>query len=355
MMHKDKLVFGLLLLCSLYLAACNSTATPAASHSSTTTATATASFSPIQPEASNCFAAPNDSYQNWMQAMMAKSPANAKKQYMFKQRFPASDYQRFANTVHCESFVYQVNGVPVVGFLLKPKQQQGKLPVLVFNRGGNGGFGSWQFGNLFYDLMPLAEQGYLVLASNYRGQIQPDPKKYYGDEFGGADVADVLAFKQLIPSITAADASKVAMIGHSRGGMQSWLAAKEWPELNALMILAGASDLQQELKVRPDMEKVFAQRIPDYHNNKEQQLKARSVVHFLPQIRADLPVLILHGDADKQVTVQSAYQIEALLKARNQPHKMVIYPQGDHGFSQYRTEIKQEILQFYPPAAKSGS
>jgi dienelactone hydrolase len=203
--------------------------------------------------------------------------------------------------------------------------------------------------------MPLAEQGYLVLASNYRGEIQPGGQQHVADEFGGADVADVLAFKQLIPTIAAADANQVAMIGHSRGGMQSWLAAKNWPELKALMILAGVSDLQQELKVRPEMEKVYAHRIPDYYNNKEQQLKARSVVHFLPQIRADLPVLILHGDADKQVTVQSAYQIEALLKARNQPHKMVIYPRGDHGFSQYRTEIKQEILQFYPPAAKSGS
>lgn len=350
MINKDKLSFGVLLLCSLVLAACNSNAAPTA----TATATAT-SFSPIQPDAKNCFAAPFDSYQHWMQAVMAKNPTDQKRQQMLNQRFPASDYQRFADTVHCESFVYQVNGVPVVGFLLKPKQQQGKLPVVVFNRGGNGRFGSWQFGNLFYDLMPLAEQGYLVLASNYRGQIQPDPKKYYGDEFGGADVADVLAFKQLIPTLAAADASKVAMIGHSRGGMQTWLAAKEWPELKALMILAGVSDLQQELKVRPEMEKVFAQRIPDYHNNKEQQLKARSVVHFLPQIRADLPVLILHGDADKQVTVQSAYQIEALLKARHQPHKVVIYPQGDHGFSQYRNEIKQEILKFYPPAAKSGS
>lgn len=287
--------------------------------------------------------------------MMAKNPADEKRQQMLNQRFPEADYQHFANSVHCESFIYQVNGVPVVGFLLKPKQQQGKLPVLVFNRGGNGGYGSWMFPNIVYDLMPLAEQGYLVLASNYRGQIQPDPKKYYIDEFGGADVADVLAFKQLIPTIKAADASKVAMIGHSRGGMQTWLAAKDWPELKALMILAGVSDLQQELKVRPEMEKVFAQRIPDYHNNKEQQLKARSVVHFLPQIRADLPVLILHGDADKQVSVQSAHQIAALLKARKQPHKMVIYPQGDHGFSQYRAEIKQEILKFYPPAATSGS
>jgi dipeptidyl aminopeptidase/acylaminoacyl peptidase len=290
-----------------------------------------------------------------MRAMMAKNPTDQKRQQMLNLRFPASDYQRFASSVHCESFVYQVNGVPVVGFLLKPKHQQGKLPVLVFNRGGNGGFGAWKFGNIFYDLMPLAEQGYLVLASNYRGEIQPGGQQHVADEFGGADVADVLAFKQLIPTIAAADANKVAMIGHSRGGMQSWLAAKNWPELKALMILAGVSDLQQELKVRPEMEKVYTHRIPDYHNNKEQQLKARSVVHFLPQIRADLPVLILHGDADKQVTVQSAYQIEALLKARNQPHKMVIYPRGDHGFTQYRTEIKQEILQFYPPAAKSGS
>ena len=37
--------------------------------------------------------------------------------------------------------MYQVDGIPVKGWMIKPRQHQGKLPVLIYNRGGNGGYG----------------------------------------------------------------------------------------------------------------------------------------------------------------------------------------------------------------------
>ncbi len=111
--------------------------------------------------------------------------------------------------------------------------------------------------------------------------------------------------------------------------MQTWLAAKQWPELDALVIIAGVEDLVAEQSYRPDMENVFKARIPDYASNKTAALQ-HSVSTFLPQIRADVPVLIVHGDQDKQVAVRNAHKIAQQLSARKQPHQLLIIPGRDH-------------------------
>jgi carboxymethylenebutenolidase len=43
-------------------------------------------------------------------------------------------------------------------------------------------------------------------------------------------------------------------------------------------------------------------------------------------------VLILHGDRDQTVPVAEAYKLESLLKSREVPHEMKIYPGAAHGF-----------------------
>jgi dipeptidyl aminopeptidase/acylaminoacyl peptidase len=78
------------------------------------------------------------------------------------------------------------------GSLIQPKNAAAKsLPVLVYNRGGNGPTGQLIFwGTIFKQLMPLAAQGDVVFASNYRGNHNPMklPPEHTGkDEFGGAD------------------------------------------------------------------------------------------------------------------------------------------------------------------------
>jgi dipeptidyl aminopeptidase/acylaminoacyl peptidase len=94
------------------------------------------------------------------------------------------------------------------------------------------------------------------------------------------------------------------------------------------------------------METVFNARIPDYGSNKTAALQQRSVSHFLPQIRADLPVLIVHGDKDKQVDIRNAHQIAQLLSARKQPHQLLIVPGSDHSLRQQMPELRQQMDQF---------
>ncbi|WP_051685773.1 alpha/beta hydrolase family protein [Rheinheimera texasensis] len=307
-------------------------------------------FQPMLAYSKNCFSGPVSSYDGFVSMLKRKNPNNPNMGAMIHQSIPRAVFEQFQQHLHCEQFVYDVDGVKAVGYLILPKAAPARsLPVLVYNRGGNGKTGSLIFMNVMTQLMPLAAQGYAVFASNYRGehnQLKLPPEQVGKDEFGGADVADVLAFKTMVNKVPAANPEHVAMMGHSRGGMQTWLAAKQWPELDALVIIAGVTDLAAELQYRPDMENVFKARIPDYANQKSAALQQRSVSHFLPQIRADLPVMIVHGDKDERVSVGNATQIAKLLADRKQPHELVIVPGGNHSLHKQMPQLREQMDQF---------
>jgi dipeptidyl aminopeptidase/acylaminoacyl peptidase len=310
-----------------------------------------ADFQPLMAKSMNCFSGPFQSYDSFIGMLLARNQDKPKVQAATKANFSKAEFEQYQQQLHCEKFIYDVDGVKVLGYLIQPKNAAAKsLPVLVYNRGGNGPTGQLIFGGtILKQLMPLAAQGYVVLASNYRGNHNPmklPPEQIGKDEFGGADVADVLAFKTLLNQVPAANPEHVAMMGHSRGGMQTWLAAKQWPELDALVIIAGVTDLEAQLQERPDMENVYKARISDYASNKTAALEQRSVSTFLPQIRADLPVLIVHGDKDDRVNVSNAHQIAQLLSARKQPHQLLIVPGGDHSLRQQMPELRQQMDQF---------
>jgi dipeptidyl aminopeptidase/acylaminoacyl peptidase len=307
-------------------------------------------FQPLLAYSKNCFSGPVSSYDGFVSMLKRKKPNNPNMGAMIHQSIPRAVFEQFQQHLHCEQFVYDVDGVKAMGYLVQPKQAAAKtLPVLVYNRGGNGKTGALTFSYVLSQLMPLAAQGYVVFASNYRGehnQLELPPEQVGKDEFGGTDVADVLAFKTMLTKVPAANPEHVAMMGHSRGGMQTWLTAKQWPELDALVIIAGVTDLAAELTFRPEMEKVYKARIPDYASQKTTALQQRSVSYFLPQIRADLPVMIVHGDQDKQVAVGNATQIAKLLAERKQPHELVIVPGGDHSLHKQMPQLREQMDQF---------
>ncbi len=307
-------------------------------------------FQPLLENSRDCFSGSFNSYDSFVSGLKRKNPNNPNMGAIIHKSLPRAVFEQFQQQLHCEQFVYDVDGVKAVGYLILPKAAPAKsLPVLVYNRGGNGKTGSLIFVNVMSQLMPLAAQGYAVFASNYRGehnQLKLPPEQVGKDEFGGADVADVLVFKSMMTKVPAANPAHVAMMGHSRGGMQTWLAAKQWPELDALVIIAGVTDLAAELQYRPDMENVFKARIPDYATHKTAALQQRSVSHFLPQIRADLPVMIVHGDKDERVAVGNAMQIAKLLAERKQPHELVIVPGGDHSLQKQMPELREQMDQF---------
>lgn len=320
------------------------------SYATTTQSTATSAVfsthNSLQSSAT-CFRGTFQSYETFIEMLQQKNkdrPAAAQQQ--LANMFNKADFARYQQQLDCQTFTYNVDGVPVIGWMIKPKQHQGKLPVLIYNRGGNGDYGSIVMGFALQRLMPWAERGYLVIASNYRGEHnwgRNPPANIGQDEFGGAEVNDVLALWPILQQSPAADMEKVAMFGESRGSMMTFLAAKSMPGLKAVISSAGVSDLVAELKFRPEMERMYHHRIPHYQIRKEQALKERSVVHFIDQIPVTLPILLLHGSADQQVDVKNSEQLAKLLQQRLQPHKLVMYPLDNHGLRKNRQQADAEI------------
>lgn len=111
---------------------------------------------------------------------------------------------------------------------------------------------------------------------------------------------------------------------------------------------AGVSDYEIELPLHPEMEpELLSKLIPDYATRGKQALRERSVTNWLDQVPLKLPVLLLYGDADTNVSVQNSIRLAAKLKQRGQVHKLVVYPEGDHGLYDHMEEVEAELVQWF--------
>lgn len=293
----------------------------------------------------SCYGGSFANYDSWL-AMMSKNPKfNAE---AFAQHFARADIERRQQQIDCRIFVYESDGHLVEGVMLQPRTATTvteKLPVVIYNRGGNAKFGYWMYPAIHIALMPLAEQGYIVVASQYRGAssfpsgITTQPLL---DQFGGNDVNDVKNLLPIINGMSDADSNRIAMKGASRGGMMSYLAARDMPQLKALIIEAGVADLEASLAVRQEMENIYTRFIPNYATEKTAQLQARSVLHWLEKLPPKLPILLLHGDKDVRVEVAQSHTLAKALAEKGHPHKLVVYPGADHGMQPNRSEADAE-------------
>jgi dipeptidyl aminopeptidase/acylaminoacyl peptidase len=245
-------------------------------------------------------------------------------------------------------FDYRVGELTVAGHVVIPKTFPGKkLPILIFNRGGNSTIGPLTFSSVMNGHMTWAEHGYIVISSQYRGAKLGGVRGEGQDEFGGRDVDDVMALLPIIDGIPEADATRIGMVGMSRGSIMTYRAVARSRRIKAIAISGGVSDLITELPRRPGMERMLESYIPGFATHRDQVLKERSVIYWLDKMDPELPVLLLHGDADKNVAVENATMLAEKLREKGQPYKLVVYPGGDHGLLKYRRQANDEILAWF--------
>jgi dipeptidyl aminopeptidase/acylaminoacyl peptidase len=205
--------------------------------------------------------------------------------------------------VDLKSMTYLSDGLQVKGYLAVPKRED-RLPCLIFNRGGNRAFGALTDGYAARVLGKLATWGYVVVASQYRGNAGGEGR----EEFGGADLQDVLHLIPLLESLPHADTSRLGMYGWSRGGLMTYLALTQTDRIRAAVIGGGMSDAFDTVARRPEMDTgPFAEVIPDYAQRQEAALHARSPVRWPERLHKHTPLLLLHGSADWRVHPTQAF------------------------------------------------
>jgi dipeptidyl aminopeptidase/acylaminoacyl peptidase len=245
----------------------------------------------------------------------------------------------FEGKITIHRIKYLVDGLAVVGFIVKPNNQEKQvLPVLLYNRGGNREYGKIDDERL-YRLSSYAMHNYIVLASQYRGNDGGEGC----EEFGGSDIQDIFALSELADQLPYADKNNKVMFGHSRGGLMTYICIKLGIDIKAAAVVGAPTDLLRRPLAFP-MERILAELIGDPVRDREEYIN-RSAVHWPEKLR--VPIIILHGDQDQRVTFEDAADLVDLLNEEGLEHKFILYKGGDHALSNYENERDKEIFDWF--------
>ena len=231
-----------------------------------------------------------------------------------------------------EKITYLSDGLKVKGFIAYPKNQTKKYPCVIWNRGGAGNRGAIDAFTARGIYGQLASWGYVVFASQYRGNAGGEGK----EEFGGKDVNDVLNLIPLAEEIPNADKNKWGIEGWSRGGMMAYIALTKTKIFRCAILVGAISNLEQNPVITPDMRKFYVDQIGE--DNFETELKKRSAVNFVSQL-PNIPYLIIHGGDDKIISPDQSVEMSNKLTELKIYHKLTILENGDHYLKKQKKEV----------------
>ena len=215
----------------------------------------------------------------------------------------------------------------------------GKRPGLLYVHGGPqrqmllGFHPSGYYSNAYVMNQYLAAQGYAVLSVNYRSGTG------YGRAFrdaprigrqGGAEYRDILAAGRWLAARNDVDPDRIGIWGGSWGGYLTALALAR----NSDLFKAGVDINGVETLLRP---------VPD-SVSPAAQLAARELQWTASPMasieRWRSPVLLIHGDDDRNVSFSQSLLLSRELKARRIPFEEIVFPNERHDFFRYAHWLK---------------
>ena len=236
------------------------------------------------------------------------------------------------------SFHYPSGPHKIQGFIVRPKAE-GEYPAIIYNRGGFKSFGSISPEYIERNLVPIAKHGYVVAASQYRGVGESEGN----DEFAGDDVEDVIALHKLVSEMPDVDATRIGMVGWSRGAVMAFRAMVRLPSLKAVVVGGAPTDLATQAKEREDMQKVFVEAFGSTPEKYEQGLRERSVLHWVDTL-PKVPMLIMHGTSDWRVPPTHSLRLAEALYKLQYPYRLLHFEGGDHGIWEYKVQVERQLL-----------
>ena len=272
------------------------------------------------------------------EGLRMEMPVNLTAHPLSKEEF---EHQKAYVGFECRRIKYMSDGLKVVGFIWKPRNTEGKkLPLIILNHGGSGDFAKltpWtRFG--FYRYV---SSGFVVIGPQYRGVDGGEGS----DEFGGADLHDVMNVIPLAKSLGYVDMKNIFIAGGSRGGMMVYLALKNNIPVNAAAVISGITDLTSEGKDRPGMVSVYKNRIPDFDKRGDELLRERSAIYWTDKINT--PVLMLQGTADWRVNTSQVLALAQKLQESGKTYELIIYANDDHGVPLNRADADRRTVEWF--------
>lgn len=249
---------------------------------------------------------------------------------------------RTSSTLELTQIKYMSDSLKIVGFIYKPKNTTGKkLPAIIFNRGGlsDETIGPENF-NYLYEMNRYASEGFVVLASQYRGAGGSEGK----DEVAGADTNDVMALITLAGALGYVDMNRLFMWGFSRGAMMTLQAIRRGAPIRAAAIVGAPTNLTARFNDPSFLEQARAT-YPDFDDKKEEHIANRSAILWVDKI--NIPLLIMQGGADPGVSPVSVMYFAQKLQELGKVYELVIYAKDDHPVSENTEDRLRRTIDWF--------
>ncbi|MHB9012895.1 MAG: alpha/beta hydrolase family protein [Ignavibacteriaceae bacterium] len=237
----------------------------------------------------------------------------------------------FENSV-VEKIVYLSDGLKVKGYVAYPADKSKKYPCVIWNRGGvknDGAIDSFTARGMFGQ---LASWGYVVFASQYRGNAGGEGNP----QLGGEEVNDILNLIPLAKEFSFADYDIWGIEGWSRGGMMTYLTLKKNHNFKCAVLVGAISNFRQHFEKNPLSEDHYKEFIGD--KNIDEEIEKRSAINFVDQL-PNIPYLIVHGVDDKIVSPLQAIEMSRKMISLKIPHRLILFEGGDHFLKNHRKEL----------------
>ena len=223
------------------------------------------------------------------------------------------------------------DGWDIHGQLFKPANATGKMPALVFMHGGPvrqmllGWHYLYYYHNSYAMNQYLANRGYMVLSVNYRSGIG------YGRGFrmaqhrgarGASEYQDVYAAAKYLRDRDDVDKKRIGLWGGSYGGYLTALGLARNSDVFAAGVdFHGVHDWSQRVAG-----------LPLQFTNQEQNRVARESSPIASVDKWKSPVLLIHGDDDRNVEFAQTVNLVRRLRTNNVYFEELIYPDEIHDF-----------------------
>ena len=231
------------------------------------------------------------------------------------------------------------DGTVIPGYLTLPPgvDTPKNLPAIVMPHGGPNARDYWRFDYLaqFY-----ASRGYVVLQPNFRGSTG------YGDDFFKQNgfrswptaIGDVLDAGKWLVAQGIANPDKLAIVGWSYGGYAALQSAVVDPSVfKAVVAIAPVTDL-------PELKEQHRQ-WSDFLVVSREIGEGPHVREGSPALNAakiKVPVLLFHGEMDRNVPIRQSKEMADRLGAAGVPHELVTWPDLDHQLED--SAVRAEML-----------